>query len=452
MGGVPQNPLPNPAHGLGGDNMEGGSIHGGIGAPQFRTLRDYMNPPRQAPSSCIVFHTHYATLNIRPGTFMDKQPHEAYSYFDYLANLTRDWASTGTQNPEGRTNQQRGKIPMKLKEWGVKELKEVSCAVCETKEHDTISCPVIPGIKEALHGQVNAIGHYGQGARNPYSNTYNPGWRDHPNFGWRNEGTSNPQAYQGGFHNPQSYQAPHPPPQSQNYQPSPVTSFSTLPKPFQPPPQAQSNTYQPLHKRSLEDTLQQFIQSQGGVNSRVDKTLDDIKSQLTLLTQALTLTEKGKLPAQPQPNPSRHVHFAEISNQPSSGHEQVQAITVLRSGKTIDKTILPIDPKGRGEASKVVYGTVGGDRETGEKKESEVVSREEEKKEKIESVPKSEEVLREERKQLGDLEDIREVNLIESIVQEHFERHCVEDPLARMLMFGDSLDYMEVEKVGNFCK
>ncbi|GFS44406.1 hypothetical protein Acr_00g0090150 [Actinidia rufa] len=651
MGGVPQNPLPNPAHGLGGDNIEGGSIHGDIGAPQFRTLRDYMNPPRQAPSSCIVFPPYYATLNIRPGTFMDKQPHEAYSYFDYLANLTRDWASTGAQNPEGRPNQQGGKYLLKevddvnarlatmarklealefakVNAVGSEELKEVSCAVCETKEHDTISCPVIPGIKEGLHGQVNAIGHYGQGARNPYSNTYNPGWRDHPNFGWRNEGTSNPQAYQGGFHNPQSYQAPHPPPQSQNYQPSPVTSFSTLPK------------LNPTH-----------------INPHI---------------KALTLTEKGKLPAQPQPNPSRHVHSAEISNQPSSGHEQVQAITVLRSGKTIDKTILPIDPKGRGEASKVVYGTVGGDRETGEKKESEVVSREEEKKEKIGSVPKSEEVLREEReifahapfphrlakpnnnlsseiyetfkqvkinlpllevikqvpsyakflkdlctvkrrlnvrenaflakdvhsvvqvktppkykdpgcptvtcvigdhriegclldlgssvnllpysvyeklglgelkptritlqladrsikaprgivedvlvkvdkfyypadfvvldtqpivdphaqnhipiilgrpflatcdaiihvqggllklsfgnmavelnmfnagKQPGDLEDIREVNLIESIVQEHFERHCVEDPLARMLMLGEGLDYLEVEKVGNF--
>ncbi|GFS39090.1 hypothetical protein Acr_00g0061110 [Actinidia rufa] len=239
-------------------------------------------------------------------TFMDKQPHEAYSYFDYLANLTRDWAFIGTQNFEG--------------------------------------------IKEALHGQVNAIGHYGQGARNPYSNTYSPGWRYHPNFGWRIDGTSNPQAYQGG---------------------------------------------------SLEDTLQQFIQSQGGVNLQVDKTLDVIKSQLTLLTQALTFTEKGKLPTQPQPNPSRHVHSTEISNQPFSGHEQVQAITVLRSGKTIDKTILPIDPKGRGEASKLVKGTIGGDRETGEKKESEGVPREEEnknekgndeRKEKSGSVPKSEEV------------------------------------------------------------
>ncbi|GFZ21982.1 hypothetical protein Acr_29g0011440 [Actinidia rufa] len=64
MGGLPQNAPLNPAHSLGGDNMEGGSIHGDIGAPKFRTLRDYMNPPRQAPSSCIVFPPHYTTLNI----------------------------------------------------------------------------------------------------------------------------------------------------------------------------------------------------------------------------------------------------------------------------------------------------------------------------------------------------------------------------------------------------
>ena len=67
MGGVPPNPHPNPAQGLRGDNMEGGSIHGDMGVSQFRTLRDYINPPRQALSSCIVFPPHYATLNIWPG-------------------------------------------------------------------------------------------------------------------------------------------------------------------------------------------------------------------------------------------------------------------------------------------------------------------------------------------------------------------------------------------------
>ncbi|GFS44395.1 hypothetical protein Acr_00g0090080 [Actinidia rufa] len=292
---------------------------------------------------------------------------------------------------------------------GSEEPKEVCCAVCETKEHNTISCPVILGIKEALHGQVNAIGHYGQGARNPYSNTYNPGWRDHPNFGWRNEGTSNPQTYQGG---------------------------------------------------SLEDTLQQFIQSQVGVNSRVDKTLDDIKSQLTLLTQALTLAEKGKLPAQPQPNPSRHVHSTEISNQPSSSHEQVQAITVLRSGKTIDKTILPINPKGRGEASKVVEGTVGGDRETGEKKESEVVSREEEKKKRL---VKRRLNVRENAFLAKDVHFVVQVKtppkykdlgcpIVTCVIGDHRIEGCLLDlgSNVNLLPYSVCLDYLEVEKVENF--
>ena len=98
------------------------------------------------------------------------------------------------------------------------------------------------------------------------------------------------------------------------------------------------------------------MNNQGHVNSRVDKaleqqgqTLNDIKSQLTLLTQALTLNEKGKLPTQPQPNLARHMHSTDTLGQTSSSHEQVQAITTLRSGKVIDKTILPRDPSGRGD-------------------------------------------------------------------------------------------------------
>ena len=47
-------------------------------------------------------------------------------------------------------------------------------------------------------------------------------------------------------------------------------------------------------------------------------------------------------------------------------------------------------------------------------------------------------------KQLGDLEDVREVNLIESTLQEHFERQCIEHSFVRMLMFGASLDCLEV--------
>ena len=61
--------------------------------------------------------------------------------------------------------------------------KGTCCLVYETTEHDTSSCPIIPSVNETLHGQVNAIDQFQWGRGNPYSNTYNPRWRNHPNFG-----------------------------------------------------------------------------------------------------------------------------------------------------------------------------------------------------------------------------------------------------------------------------
>ena len=51
--------------------------------------------------------------------------------------------------------------------------------------------------------------------------------------------------------------------------------------------------------------------------------------------------------------------------------------------------------------------------------------------------------------QLGDLENVREVNLIDSIVQEHFERESVDDPLARMLMFSEGINCLKDEEGGD---
>ena len=54
------------------------------------------------------------------------------------------------------------------------------CLVCAMQDHDIASCPVILGVREALHGQVKAVGQFQGGyqnqrsGNNPYSNTYNP--------------------------------------------------------------------------------------------------------------------------------------------------------------------------------------------------------------------------------------------------------------------------------------
>ena len=51
----------------GHEEFERGSHHGDVAAPPIRILRDYLNPPKQAPTSCIVFPPHHNTLNIRSG-------------------------------------------------------------------------------------------------------------------------------------------------------------------------------------------------------------------------------------------------------------------------------------------------------------------------------------------------------------------------------------------------
>ena len=56
------------------------------------------------------------------------------------------------------------------------------CAICSQFDHTTDTCPLYsPTDKE----QANYIGQY-PSKNNPYSNTYNLGWRNHPNFSWSN--------------------------------------------------------------------------------------------------------------------------------------------------------------------------------------------------------------------------------------------------------------------------
>ena len=52
---------------VGGQECDQTSRQGDGRGRHHRILREYMNPPRQALSSCIVFSTQYTTLNIQPG-------------------------------------------------------------------------------------------------------------------------------------------------------------------------------------------------------------------------------------------------------------------------------------------------------------------------------------------------------------------------------------------------
>jgi hypothetical protein len=76
---------------------------------------------------------------------------------------------------------------LELKKSGqLKSVQDIVCQICETNEHLTNDCPTLPSFKECLHEQAHALNSFQRPNHNPYSQTYNTGWRNHPNFSWKN--------------------------------------------------------------------------------------------------------------------------------------------------------------------------------------------------------------------------------------------------------------------------
>ena len=59
-------------------------------------------------------------------------------------------------------------------------VQDIVCQICKTNEHSTNNCPTLPSFKECLHEQAHALNSFQMPNHNPYSQTYNPGWRNHP--------------------------------------------------------------------------------------------------------------------------------------------------------------------------------------------------------------------------------------------------------------------------------
>ncbi|KAM6553921.1 hypothetical protein CsatB_014683 [Cannabis sativa] len=175
----------------------------------------------------------------------------------------------------------------------VQPKKEVFASTC----HNDQSCP---SFRETFSEEANALHSYGKPNDSPFSNTYNPNWRNHPNFSWRQ---NQPQMTQGNQFNM---------PNLNHAQPS------------QP--------YPPQRKPSLEDTLQQFMQSTQQIMQNQSQSIAKLETQLGQLANAVTEREKGRFPSQPIPNPKGQYEVGVPSHK-----EEAKSISTLRSGKQIAK-------------------------------------------------------------------------------------------------------------------
>jgi hypothetical protein len=235
------------------------------------------------------------------GALNRKTKDEAYELLDEMASNSYQWPNdrdkprktVGVLELDAITalQAQVSLLTKKLEEVNVIQAPNSACNWCGG-DHPSEACQ-----GPATTEQVNAMGNNFQNPQlNPYSNTYNPGWKQHPNFSW------------GGKQPQQQFQ-------QQNFQPQQTPQQQQYQQP------QQTNAYQIPQKRepSTNNLLQALITSNVESNKANAENNKTTQQMLGQLIKQLNERPLGSLPSDTEKNPK----------------EQVKAIT-LRSGRELE--------------------------------------------------------------------------------------------------------------------
>ena len=134
------------------------------------------------------------------GNILNTTPVAAMEKIQEMAKGTRSFGRTSIKRGVNAVDSNRSGV-----ESDIAELKDMvrrltlqgtphqlkSCGICTNPSHHTDACPSLQADPNA---EVNAVGGYRapRPRNDPYSNNYNPGWRDHPNFRWRDQASQQP--------------------------------------------------------------------------------------------------------------------------------------------------------------------------------------------------------------------------------------------------------------------
>ncbi|KAM2922714.1 hypothetical protein COP2_039037 [Malus domestica] len=171
------------------------------------------------------------------------------------------------------------------------------CGVCSIQGHASEKCPQL--IENGGWESANAIGFQGQNQprNDPYSNSYNPGWRDHPNFKWRD---------------------PQQPQQQGGFRQQPLGFYQKPFAPTQPQAQPAQKSGSSIDNDQIFNLLTSMAQ---GMQTR-EKKVDELEKQVGQIAEFMgKFRDQGQLPSSTIPNPK-------------GGFESAKAI-LLRSGKEI---------------------------------------------------------------------------------------------------------------------
>uniref|UniRef100_A0A2N9I131 RNA-directed DNA polymerase n=1 Tax=Fagus sylvatica TaxID=28930 RepID=A0A2N9I131_FAGSY len=284
------------------------------------------------------------------GGFLQKEPEDAIDYLDEIAENSNTWTgpsatestdrSRTTSTTAGRGIYQlkeedtmKAKLESLTKEIEALKLKDTVgakqgyqaeihevCTVCHN-EHPIKDCPLLPNLVGIYEEQCGAIGNFKK-PYSPYSETYNPGWKNHPNFGWKND-TSSPQQSSLPQRNfSQSYPTQHasqPSSSSSNSLEHNLNAFIEA--------QTKANQMYDAFNQKHEAT----IQKHDAILNRLVEDNKEFRSHLSKLTTTLSVNEKGKFPSQAH---IPHGQYMAQGSQDKPNNEHVNVVTT-RSGKTV---------------------------------------------------------------------------------------------------------------------
>ncbi|XP_027152241.1 uncharacterized protein LOC113752324 [Coffea eugenioides] len=229
------------------------------------------------------------------GALANKTPREAWDLIEAMAENSQQFGFRES-NPTRRVNeaetssiqQQLSKLTSAVRQLAMRDTPRAKvCGICTSMDHCTDSCPIL---QEDGAEQVNMAGGVPAPRRqyDPYSNTYNPGWRDHPNLSYGNR-------QQG--------------------------SFPNRPPGFHQPWQPKSQPSSSNSGSSLEDLVKSLATTTTQLHQEIKADKKDQEARISQLATAINRLEShvyGKLPSQPEVNP-----------------KNVSAMT-LRSGKELE--------------------------------------------------------------------------------------------------------------------
>ncbi|KAL2249932.1 UNVERIFIED_CONTAM: Retrovirus-related Pol polyprotein from transposon 17.6 [Sesamum indicum] len=251
-------------------------------------------PHHQIPNHLLIQYFYEGLSNMdrklidaaSGGALFDKTPTEARKLISTMASNTQQFGvrhddpprkSHVVSNLEERLNQLTT-IVEKVVADTYQQVK--ACGICTLKGHATDMCPTL---QESTTEHADAVGGFtGQQQRryDPFSKTYNPGWRDHPNLSYGNQHFQKPQ--------------------------------------YRPPPQPN-----PTPNTSLEDMMKALVTNTQQFQQQTQQSIQNLESQISQLASSVSkLESQGKLPSQSVINP----------------RQNASAIT-LRSGKELQEHV-----------------------------------------------------------------------------------------------------------------